>query len=135
MGYRSDVMVVIYPDAASDEDAALKYGQLKVLMQTTFKDVVEDGFGADMEWVDDKQVLKFDIQSVKWYDSDPAVRRFGDMLELLHCEPDEDDEEVIGGYCVEFMRIGEDYDDVERECHGHNLCCHLSVSRGIVCDV
>jgi hypothetical protein len=134
MGYRSDVVAVIYPDATSDEDAALKYEQLKVLMQTTFKDVMEDGFGGDMEWVDDKQVLKFDIQNVKWYDSYPDVRRFMAMLHDLYCDANEGDD-VIGGYCTEFVRIGEDYDDVERETHGHNQCYYLSVSRGIVCDV
>jgi hypothetical protein len=132
MGYRSDVMAVIYPDATSDEDSALKYEQLKVLMQTTFKELMEDGFGADMEWVDGKQVLKFNITNVKWYDSYPDVQRFTAMLDSFGSGCDEDG---IEGYCTEFMRVGEDYDDVEQSSSGHNLCYYLSVNREIVCDV
>lgn len=134
MGYTSDVMVVIYPDVQNDDDGVDKYNQLKVLMNTTFKELVDKWFGDCMEWLDERHVLKFDIQSVKWYDSYADVQAFHNMLDTLSGDPNEGDDR-IGGYCTEFLRIGEDENDIERICEGHNRHYYLSVHREIHCDV
>lgn len=134
MGYRSDVMVLIYPDCTSPDDTGIeKYDRLKLLMKTTFREVWEDDFCG--EWIDDRQVLKFDIGNVKWYESYPDVRRFEEMLKLLHCEPDPDDDEIIGGYCTEFVRVGEDDNDVVRDVYGNTPHYYLGVHREISCEV
>lgn len=135
MGYRSDVMALIYPDCTSPKDDGVeKYAQLKTLMNTTFKQIMDEDFGSDAEWLDDSKVLKFNIESVKWYETFPDVRRFEDMLSMLNGDPNDADD-IIGGYCTEFVRIGEDENDVVRDICGNNPHYYLSVSRSIVCDV
>jgi len=132
MGYRSDVVALVYPEntmSADDDQAA--YDQLKVLMNTTFKDVMDD-FGSCIEWLDKDRVMKFRVESYKWYDTYPEVQRFEAMLDTF-CDYGDTDE--IAGYCVEFMRVGEDNDDVEEEHTGENNQYYLSVRREIDCNV
>lgn len=130
MGYRSDVMVLIYPDVDKQGDAAATYEQLKMLMGTTFKDVT-DVFGEDMTWYDDEHVLKFAIEDVKWYPSYSDVQSFEAMLNTLKGYDDAD----IKGYCTEFVRIGEDSDDLEETHTGENNQYYLQIRRTIECNV
>ena len=101
MGYRSDVQALIYPQ--SGDENLLEYDKLKLLFNTTFKDVFE-AWGKDyFSWDDKHRVLKFDANSVKWYDSYPEVEKFVQFLT-----------DVAGlGYEYEFIRLGEEDDDVE----------------------
>lgn len=134
MGYRSDVMALIYPDAcASDEQMREKYDQLKVLMATTFKGV-EEAFGDPyMTWHDAECVLKFNIEDVKWYSSNSEVQMFEEMLSTLrNSDPEEGG---VPGYCTEFIRIGEDNNDVDEEHNGELLHYYLQVRRSIDCDI
>lgn len=128
MGYRSDVMLVIYPDAEDSEEYKMLYAQLKVLMATQFKDLVDNGFSTCMTWVDSDCTLKFDMQGVKWYDSYPDVRAFEAMLSGFNTDE-------IPGYCTEFIRIGEDDNDVQVERSGENNQYYLGVRRSIDCNV
>jgi hypothetical protein len=101
MGYRSDVKALIYP--LGGEHNLLEYDKLKTLMNTTFKDVFE-AWGEDyFSWNDKHRVLEFDANSVKWYESFPDVALFTPFLDEAHKL----------GYEYEFMRIGEDDNDVE----------------------
>jgi hypothetical protein len=131
MGYRSNLMVLIYPDVETAADAPAKYEQLKLLMGTTFKHVVEEYFGSCMTWMDSDHVLKFDIKDVKWYPSYPDVQMFEKMLSAFSG----DDEVGIEGYCTEFVRIGEESGDVEERSWGLNNNYYLSVRREIDCNV
>lgn len=135
MGYRSDVMALIYPDACvSDEQKLEKYEQLKVLMATTFKSVSDEFGDPYMEWVDDKCVLQFDISDVKWYPSYPDVRMFAQMMDSFNGMDDGGDGE-IPGYCTEFVRVGEDTGDEEEVHTGDNNQYYLSVRRSIDCNL
>ena len=80
MGYRSNLMVLIYPDVDKVGDEPAKYEQLKLLMGTTFKEVADEYFGRCMTWLDSDHVLKFEINDVKWYPSYPDVQMFEKML-------------------------------------------------------
>jgi hypothetical protein len=131
MGYRSDLVVLIYPDVENAKDMAPKYEQLKLLMGTTFKEVVDEFFGSCMEWLDSDYVLKFDINDVKWYPSYSDVQMFEKMLSTLKGYDDED----IKGYCTEFVRIGEESDDTEEVHTGDNNNYYLQVRRTIDCNV
>ena len=132
MGYRSDVVVLIYPEPQPERDKEQElYDQLKVLMATQFKDIVDNYFGQDLTWNDADRVLKFEMQGVKWYDSYADVREFTGMLQQFNAFEDSD----ISGYCTEFIRVGEDYDDVETNRTGDNCHYYLGVSREITCDV
>ena len=101
MGYRSDVQALIYP--ANGDTNLLEYNKLKLLFGTTFKDVFE-AWGEDyFSWNDPHRVLKFSANSIKWYDSYPEVQKFVQFLT-----------DVAGlDYQYEFIRIGEEDDDIE----------------------
>ena len=130
MGYRSDLVVLIYPDVENAVDARAKYEQLKLLMGTTFKHVVEE-FEAYTTWIDESHVLKFKLDDVKWYPSYSDVQMFEKMLSAFSG----DDEVGIEGYCTEFVRIGEESGDVEERSWGLNNNYYLSVRREIDCNV
>lgn len=131
MGYRSDVMALIYPDVESPEADAARYEQLKVLMSTTFKSLVEDDFGSCMTWIDDARVLKFEIEDVKWYPDYPDVQMFMRMLSMFNG----DSENEIPGYCTEYIRIGEESDDAEEFHTGENNQYYTAIRRTIDCNV
>jgi hypothetical protein len=123
MGYRSDVTVLIYPD--NSEQNAERYDTLKVLMNTTFKLTYEE-FESNFEWLDRRLVLKFEVTSIKWYDSYPDIMNFQSMLDAIG---------DMEGYNYEFMRVGEDYDDIEQNQRGNGLRYALSVTRTIEVDL
>ena len=101
MGYRSDVKALIYPQ--SGDQNLLEYDKLKLLFNTTFKDVFEAWGKEYFEWDDEHRVLIFDANSVKWYDSYPEVEKFVQFLT-----------DVAGlDYEYEFLRLGEEDDDIE----------------------
>jgi hypothetical protein len=126
-------MVLIYPDVQNTNGEQPLYEQLKLLMGTTFKDVVEEFGDPYMTWLDSDHVLKFEINDVKWYPSYPDVQMFEKMLGTF--KGSGDDDEDITGYCTEFVRIGEESDDVEEVHTGHNNHYYLSVRREIDCNV
>jgi hypothetical protein len=128
MGYRSDLIVLIYPDVGANADEQPLYDQLKVLMATTFKHVADSHFRENIKWADSHHVLKFDIRDVKWYPSYSDVQMFEAMLEAFRSEE-------IEGYCTESVRIGEESEDVEERHTGENNQYYLNVRREIDCSV
>lgn len=126
MGYRSDVMALIYPEAQVECGEKAAYEQLKLLMGTRFKDVSDEWFGKCMTWMDDAHVLKFDLPDVKWYPSYKDVQMFENMLVTLG---------ELESYCTEFMRIGEDDDDSEVRRTGNDIQYYLNVRRSIDCNI
>ena len=118
MGYRSDVQAIIYPSGGDQN--LLEYDKLKLLFGTTFEDVFE-AWGEDyFSWDDKHRVLKFSANSVKWYDSFPEV---GKLVTFLS-----DVQEL--GYEFEFIRIGEEDDDIETDSTG-DANGYMYVSRTI----
>lgn len=133
MGYRSNVMALIYPDVAAVHDtpgvgeSKVLYEQLKTIMATTFK-AVSDEFGDPyMVWLDREYVLRFDIPDVKWYPSYPDVQMFTQMVSAF-----QDD---IPGYCTEFVRVGEEAEDVDTQFTGEDCQHYLSVRTSIDCNI
>ena len=106
MGYRSDVQALIYPP--SGDQNLLEYDKLKLLMNTTFKDVFEAWGEEYFSWLPNVRVLQFSANSIKWYDSFPEVDLFPKFLA--------DVQEL--GYEYEFIRIGEEDDDLETDSTG-----------------
>ena len=106
MGYRSDVKALIYP--LGGEHNLLEYDKLKTLMNTTFKEVYDYWGDEYFTWNDNHRALMFDANSIKWYESFPEVARFAPFLDEVH--------EL--GYEWEFIRIGENDDDVEADNSG-----------------
>jgi len=117
MGYRSDVVALIYP--VSGAECLSDYNKLKLLMNTTFKDLLEV-WDKDFEWDDKHRALKFSVEHVKWYDGYPEVQQFGAFLtEINKLE-----------YEYEIMRVGEEDTDIEYDSTG-DAQGYLSVRREI----
>jgi hypothetical protein len=128
MGYRSNLMVLIYPEVPTVDGEQEKYDQLKVLMGTTFKHVSDSHFRENMTWLDKDHVLKFDIHDVKWYPDYSDVQMFEAMLNTFASEE-------IEGYCTEYVRVGEESEDVEERHTGETNQYYLQVRREIDCNV
>lgn len=127
MGYRSNLVVLIYPAVKKRGDYPPLYDQLKVLMATTFTHVSDSHFAENIKWMDSDHVLKFDIPSVKWYPNYSDVQMFEAMISAFDGE--------IEGYCTEFVRVGEDDGDVEERRTGEHNQYYLNVRQSIDCNL
>jgi hypothetical protein len=76
-----------------------------------------------MYWLDHECVLKFDIKSTEWYPGYSDVQMFESMLRKFDGD--------IGGYCTEFVRVGENYEDIRVNGTGDNCRYYLSLARTI----
>jgi hypothetical protein len=123
MGYRSEVAALVYPNDDANESAEERYEALKVLMNTQFEAVM-DKWGNCIAMHDYRRRLEFVINDVKWYPSYDDVSTFMKFL---------DDVEELG-YSYEFLRLGEDDDDVERRAGGPTCHYHLQIRREIVME-
>ena len=132
MGYRSQVTAVIYPAAPEDpmshelykEYETEKYNALRVLMTTKFEQLTENWFGREAQWDDRNHRLVFEMQDVKWYESYEDVKAFDAMLINI----------TELGYCSEFVRVGEETDDIEHRYEGEGVKYILNVQRTITID-
>jgi hypothetical protein len=135
MGYRSNVTAVIYPAEPTDplgpdaykEYETEKYNALRFLMGTKFEqlmDMQSGWFGSNAQWDDRNKRLVFEMQDVKWYEGYDDVKAFDAMLiEVTEL-----------GYCSEFIRIGEEINDIESRYEGEGVKYLLNVQRTITID-
>jgi len=96
MGYRSEVTIAIAFKTKGELDAFIAPRLLQEEIAEN-KGCFERSEGQD-------NVLVFHVDEWKWYDSYPDVQA---ILELMHEVP------TYGG-AYRFMRIGEDWDDIEQ---------------------
>lgn len=101
MGYRSAVAAVLY---VTDKT---RMPELKLWLTENFP---VEHFGEDIRWFDRGMVLECD--DVKWYDSFSDVQKFNTAVEAFIDMFCVDNKEVFAG-AYEFLRIGEDYTDIE----------------------
>jgi hypothetical protein len=124
MGYRSDVVGAFY---VSKEE---HFPTLKLWLDENFP-VGE--FEENVRWFNRGMVLE--CENVKWYESYPDVQSYekaaDKFVELCNVKVNED----TPTFNYEFVRIGEDYDDVEVVREG--IACEylLEVSRGVIVEV
>ena len=110
MGYRSDVTIIMYPSA----DHRDKFAALKLYVDENLPDefkVIGEGNG---------RYLYCYIEGVKWYDSYEEVsaytKAFNEWDEMFADPDDPSAKEGLQADTIfqyEFMRLGEDYEDVE----------------------
>lgn len=126
MGYRSEVKAVFY--TASRE----QYPALKLYMEANFPKQWE------LEAMESNHYYGyiFSAGDVKWYDGYPDVIAFNEFVAAYT--------ELINGgaegvelipWAYEFVRIGEDSNDVECTTEGEDPAYVLSVSREIQLDI
>jgi hypothetical protein len=113
MGYISDVTIVMYPKRKED------FALLKLYADETFPDqfeVCEADTGL--------KYLLLEIDSVKWYEGyeevDVYTRAFSEWDTMFRDEAEPEGESI---FHYEFMRIGEDYEDIVKDCSGY--CDHI----------
>ena len=108
MSYYSEVGVKIYSPVGYTAD--------KIWEAYTKAVVAKGGSAAFVEKLFTKHIvgnmLVLHVDGVKWYDGDPCVEGMREILNGIQ----ELSEELGGGY--HFMRIGEQYDDVEEHICG-----------------
>jgi hypothetical protein len=131
MGYRSDVTMIMYPSA----DHRDKFAALKLYVDENLPDefkVVGEG---------DRRYLHCYIDGVKWYDSYEEVDTYSKLFsEWDEMFADPDDPSAKKGWQAdtifqyEFLRIGEDYEDVEyHQSYGADHV--LNMSREVYIDL
>ncbi len=125
MGYRSDVMAVFYVKEAKHLPI------LKVWLTANFP---MQEFGDSIRWFDRGMVLS--EESVKWYDDDSDVKAFDEAvkkyLRLMDGDYTSND---FPTFSYEFVRLGENYEDIVTEYEGVDCECLLGVSRVITSEV
>ena len=125
MGYRSDVTIIAYPSIGNAD----KFALLKLYVDENLPDkfeVIGEG---------DKRYLHCFIDGVKWYagyeDVDVYSRMFDEWDKLFIDGEDPHGESVFN---YEFMRVGEEYEDVEY--HSNYGADHaLNLSREVYIDL
>ena len=126
MGYRSDVMAVFYVKEAKH------FPVLKLWLDENFPVKM---FETSLRWFDRGMVVE--CSSVKWYDDYDDVKAFDaavdKYLELVNNELGVDDDTPMFNY--EFVRVGEDDEDIIRMYEGYDCECLLGVTREITCVV
>jgi hypothetical protein len=121
MGYRSDVHILFYADTPEDFPA------MKLAIT---ENITTPGFLSQMESRRGRvgDILYFNIFDIKWYDSYSEIQEFEKLFNLF----DEMDRER--GWNYEFVRIGEELDDIEEK-HSANPGFYLRVTRSVELDI
>jgi hypothetical protein len=131
MGYRSDVTMIMYPSA----DHRDKFAALKLYVDENLPDefeVIGEG---------DRRYLHCYIDGVKWYDSYEEVsaytKAFNEWDDMFAAPDDPSAKEGLQAdpiFHYEFLRIGEDYEDVEyHQSYGADHA--LNMSREVYIDL
>ena len=123
MGYRSQVRSLIY---GSEDDMLAFIARLRLSDSTVFS-----SFGDALTQYSIDEMYFLDLSSGdsswKWYSSYPEVLAWRAVLELV--------EEMGGSLNAEFVRVGENSDDIETEYLGANPQYHLSTHTAITSDL
>lgn len=127
MGYRSDVTAVFYVSKVEH------FPMLKLWLTENFP---MDTFHDNVRWFDRGMV--FEEDDVKWYDDYDEVKAFTKAVEDYQELVEEFDNSQVEGqpmFCYEFIRVGENYDDVTDENLGYHCEYLLGVNRTITIRV
>ena len=104
MGYRSDVSAAFYVNTRFKED----WPTLKLFVDENFPEALKES----LRLVEGRYHVGylFEEQHVKWYDSYPEVVAFTKFVDAYTTLADGE-----GGpsWAYDFIRIGEDYEDIE----------------------
>jgi hypothetical protein len=124
MGYRSDVVGAFY---VSKEE---HFPMVKLWLDENFP--IKE-FEGNVRWFNRGMVLE--CSDVKWYESFPDVQSYMKAADTFIRLCNADVSEGTPTFNYEFVRIGEDYDDVEVIREGSACEYLLEVSRGVMVEV
>jgi hypothetical protein len=107
MGYRSDVTIAMYPKKEED------YAMLKLFVDENLPDKFEEHWHQQADEV--FRYLLLELESIKWYEDYPEVAVYTSTFldwEERFKDKDEPDTPL---FHFEFVRTGENYDDITHE--------------------
>lgn len=131
MGYRSDVSILIYGD--DDDVVAFKAGErvkgYPKGMEYYPLDHPEDGHLCDERFIwhtdDGDTMLEFNFFGIKWYETYPEIAYWEQLKSVW------DDAYGKTSLQLEFVRLGEQADDIVTEYFGSDCQFYLNVERTI----
>lgn len=143
MGYRSDVALSVIADSSRAFDYFIM--QFKLWHIAEFGTSLERGVfeGWQDSWAFDARSLTFFVRDVKWYNDYPDVQRIEQLWQFIvdyvdglnsDAEYPDVDNAIRQELNARFMRIGEEYQDVEVRDVGLGRDCILNLSREILVD-
>jgi len=143
MGYRSNVTAIFYVSTYIPKDNPKEslVDKAKALLDLWYADLKEtalfkDQWGGCFSAVERGYV--FQCENVKWYESYKDVIDYDAMVEKV-CNDFIDNEQLDGGsglhhmFCYEFVRIGEEMEDIQQEFRG-DVDYRLQVNRSVVVE-
>ncbi len=128
MGYRSDVVAVFYTTSNPKNKEAHKRNEakLKLFMKENFPqewvkpEWANKDEGLTMLENDTGTIYEFQVSSVKWYEGYESVQKFDEFWDKFVALADGEGEDEDGDegdeppeWACEFVRLGENDDDVE----------------------
>ena len=126
MGYRSDVTAVFYVS---------KPEHLPVLKLWLSENFPMDLFDEHIRWFGRGMILE--EQGIKWYQDYDEIKAFNSSVEkyygLMNMGAEDGDDPPKFSY--EFVRIGENYDDIETDYQGEHCEYLLGVDRSVTIDL
>lgn len=138
MGYSSDLAVYFYVVDSKDAEGSNRAKAMLKLWWSAVKSdpMFVDNFSNPDYYEETDSSILFRINDVKWYDEYPDVQWFTKMSNKYiknFCE----NEELDGGsglhnfFCYEFVRLGQNYEDIAFDYRGYGCESRLSVYRSI----
>lgn len=127
MGYRSNVTIVMYPKRKEG------FAALKLYADETFPDTFE--VHENNNRIEGFRYLLLEFDNVKWYEGyegvDVYTRAFSEWESMFRDEAEPEGEPI---FHYEFLRIGEDYEDIVKDC---SECCDhiLGVDRNAYVNI
>ena len=113
MGYRSEVVLAVNKEIMPEFLAHLATNaEAKTL-------VFSDHCHLDQDYCGEGHLL-VNWTSIKWYEGHPDV----DVIEKFTCEMDQD---IDRGELFRFVRVGEDYEDIEQRGYGFDIFVNRSI--------
>ena len=131
MGYRSDVTVLMY--AGTPEEQVIVNEWVKAQLAKRGGDLMHN-------FTFMHRMVRFDAENWKWYDSYPEVqwleKLFEDYVDIFCSTLKNPTVETLNKertYAIEYVRVGEEYEDIESWDKGESQG-RLYVSRQIMVD-
>jgi len=109
MGYRSYGKIVFYATIPENHAA------IKLWVDENFP---KKDFDYEERIVDGRTLMVFSFEDWKWYDSYPEIQDITKAMEAFCVLFDGDDVSVQGA--MEFIRLGEEFEDIEKRDSGHS---------------
>jgi len=143
MGYRSNVMAAFYVNTTDDKKADALQALRAWYMLKKGECEAQDKSSADFLFDNFREVERgyvYEIEDMKWYDSYSEVKMFNALVEsfkeafIESTEHATDYDYDATDYGYEFVRIGEEDDDIQTESAG-TVDWVLQVQRSVRCDL